>query len=41
VQTLAVLRSRVPLHCAKNKFINNNRYKFEVIVKALSLLAKR
>ena len=41
VQTLATLRSRVSLHSAKNKFNNNNRYKFEVIVKASNLLAKR
>ena len=34
-----VLPSRVPLYCAKNKFNNVNRCKFEVIVKASDPLA--
>ena len=28
-----ILPSRVPLHRAKNKFSNVNRYKFEIIVR--------
>ena len=39
-QMLATLLSRVPLHRAKNKFNNVNRYKFEVIVKASNSLQK-
>ena len=38
-QTLAMRPSRVPLHCAKNKFNKVNRYKFEVIVNVSNLLA--
>jgi hypothetical protein len=36
-----VLPSRVPLHCAKYKFNNENRYNFEIIVNAPSPLANR
>jgi len=39
-QTLAMRPSRVPLHCAKNKFNKVNRYKFEVIVNSSNMLAK-
>ena len=34
-----MLPSRVPLDRAKNKFINVNRYKFDIIVNASNLIA--